>query len=283
MWWVEALAAGFDHPVRTGRVQLFRLVFGTVLALRFALALGWGGWSRLVPGSLEAGLVQRRLGPVRARLLLVSYRPMLLARLAAALALATGLAPKAALVVAMAGLAMETGYLRAPAAVRYSLLLGACLLTAGDLGHSPLPSPGTGTANTWAQCLIVLVTTDLYWNSAYQKICSPQFRSGLLLAQTFHVHREVAHLLPPHQNLIPTLVLRHAGGLGERDVRLWRAASMAAIVVEIALPPALLLPQTAPWAVAAGVVMHAVFTCLKPRHMITFTGITLGSYLAFTP
>lgn len=26
---------------------------------------------------------------------------------------------------------------------------------------------------------------------------------------------------------------------------------------------------------------HAAFTCLKPRQLITFTGLTLGTYVAF--
>jgi hypothetical protein len=42
-------------------------------------------------------------------------------------------------------------------------------------------------ANTWAQCLLVLVTTDIYGNSAWQKLRSPQFRTGLYLAQWMSV------------------------------------------------------------------------------------------------
>jgi hypothetical protein len=36
-----------------------------------------------------------------------------------------------------------------------------------------------------------------------------------------------------------------------------------------------------PYAVAAGIAMHAAFTCLKPRQLITFSGLTLGTYIAF--
>ncbi|WP_331740467.1 hypothetical protein OG613_46360 (plasmid) [Streptomyces sp. NBC_00015] len=58
---------------------------------------------------------------------------------------------------------------------------------------------------------------------------------------------------------------------------------MAAIVIttEIALPPTLLIPQTMPYAAVAGITMHAAFTCLKPRQLITFSGLTLGTYIAF--
>jgi len=27
--------------------------------------------------------------------------------------------------------------------------------------------------------------------------------------------------------------------------------------------------------------MHAAFTCLKPRQLLTFSGLTLGTYFAF--
>lgn len=43
----------------------------------------------------------------------------------------------------------------------------------------------------------------------------------------------------------------------------------------------LLIPQTTPYAVAAGITLHAAFTLLKPRQLLTFSGLTVGSYLAF--
>ncbi|WP_234435778.1 hypothetical protein [Streptomyces sp. NRRL F-2747] len=53
-----------------------------------------------------------------------------------------------------------------------------------------------------------------------------------------------------------------------------------AIAAEIGLPPALLIEQTMPYA-AAGIALHAAFTCLKPRQLIIFSGLTLGTYVAF--
>ncbi|MFF8545164.1 hypothetical protein ACF060_33400 [Streptomyces werraensis] len=63
---------------------------------------------------------------------------------------------------------------------------------------------------------------------------------------------------------------------------LWRLIAAAVITAELALPIALLIPQTMPYAVAAGVAMHAAFTCLKPRQLITFSGLTTGTYVAFS-
>ncbi|MFF8035845.1 hypothetical protein [Streptomyces sp. NPDC016626] len=282
MWFFDALTSGFTRPTDPGHLQWFRIIFGTVLTARFALAFGQGGWDRFTPGSLSTHLAEQRLGPARARLLITAYRPALIIRTAAALALALGLAPRLALLLVLPGAAMELLYLKSPNAIRYTLLTGTCLLLAGDLGQGLHVEHRLSTANTWAQCLLVLITTDIYWNSAWQKLRSPQFRSGLYLAQWIHTYTQVREQLPyRRQYAVPGVVRRHAGNLTDRDVRLWRAVAVAVITAEIALPPALLIPQTMPYAVVAGIGMHAAFTCLKPRQLITFSGLTLGTYVAF--
>ncbi|MFF4578387.1 hypothetical protein ACFY15_08305 [Streptomyces sp. NPDC001373] len=282
MWFFDALASGFQDPTDPGRLQLFRIVFGTVLVLRFTLSIGQGGWDRLAPGSLSSHLAEQRLGPAWARLLITLYRPALIVRTIAALCLACGLAPRLALLLVLAGAAMELLYLKSPNAVRYTLLTGACLMLAGDLGHGLNIEHVPNTANTWAQCLLVLITTDIYWNSAWQKLRSPQFRTGLYLAQWIHVYTQVREQLPYRgQYAIPGFVRRHMGNLTDRDIRIWRLVAATAITAEIALPPALLIPQTMPYAIAVGIGMHAAFTCLKPRQLITFSGLTTGTYFAF--
>ncbi|MEU6402477.1 hypothetical protein [Streptomyces sp. NPDC046985] len=282
MWFFDALASGFTRPTDPGHLQWFRIIFGIVLTARFALAFGQGGWDRLDPGSLSARLAEQRFGPARARLLVGAYRPALIIRTVAASALALGPAPRLSLLVVLAGAAMELLYLKSPNAVRYTLLTGTCLLLAGDLGHGPHIEHGLSTANTWAQCLLVLITTDVYWNSAWQKLRSPQFHSGLYLAQWVHTYSQIREQLPHRRQFaVPGVVRRHAGNLTDRDVRLWRTVSGCVIAAETALPPALLIPQTMPYAVAAGIGMHVAFTCLKPRQLITFSSLTLGAYVAF--
>ncbi|MCQ6246209.1 hypothetical protein [Streptomyces malaysiensis] len=283
MWFFDALTSGFRHPTDPGRLQTFRIIFGAVCALRFTLSIGQGGWNRFTPGSISSHIAEQRFGPARARLLASAYRPVLITRTAAALALAAGLAPRLSLLLVLAGIAMELSYLKSPNAVRYTLLTGACLLVAGDLGHGLTIEHTPSTANTWGQCLLVLITTDIYWNSAYQKIRSPQFRTGLYLAQWTHTYSQIKDQLPyPRQHAIPGIVRRHMGTLTTQDIRLWRLVAATVITAEIALPPALLIPQTTPYAIAAGIAMHAAFTCLKPRQLITFSGLTLGTYTAFT-
>ncbi|WP_255310818.1 hypothetical protein [Streptomyces viridosporus] len=177
---------------------------------------------------------------------------------------------------------MELLYLKSPNAVRYTLLTGTCLMTAGDLGQGLSTGHAPSTANTWTQCLLVLVTTDIYWNSAWQKLKSPQFRTGLYLAQWIHTLTQLRQQLPyRRQYAVPGVVCRLIGNLTPRDIRLWRLAAAAVIALEIVLTPALLIPQTMPYAVAAGIAVHVAFTCLKPRQLITFSGLTTGTYLAF--
>ncbi|RPK32426.1 hypothetical protein EES39_38730 [Streptomyces sp. ADI92-24] len=283
MWFFDALASGFRTPTDPGRLQAFRVLFGTVLTARFALSAGQGGWSRFIPGSLSLHLAEQRFGLRRARYLASLYRPALIIRTVAALALAAGFVPRLSLLVVLAGAAMELLYLRSPNAVRYTLLTGACLLVAGNLGHGLHIEHDPSTANTWAQCLLVLITTDIYWNSAWQKLRSPQFRTGLYLAQWVHVYTQVRDQLPYRrgQYAVPGIVRRHLGNLTAHDIRIWQLAAAAAITAELALPPALLIPQTTPYAAAAGIAMHAAFTCLKPRQLITFSGLTVSTYIGF--
>lgn len=282
MWFFDALTSGFQHPTDPAHLQHFRIIYGAILTLRFTLSIGQGGWSRLAPGSLSLHLTEQRLGPSKTRLLATVYRPALILRTAAALSLTAGLAPRIALLIVLAGAAMELLYLKSPNAVRYTLLTGACLLLAGDLGHGLTIEHGATTANTWAQCLLVLITTDIYWNSAWQKARSPQFRSGLYLAQWVHTYTQVRDQLPhPRQFAVPRTVRHHLGNLTERDISVWRLVAATVITAEIALPPALLIEETMPYAVFAGIAMHTAFTCLKPRQLITFSGLTLGTYFAF--
>ncbi|MFF0087506.1 hypothetical protein ACFYR1_48875 [Streptomyces canus] len=283
MWFFDALASGFQYPTDPGRLQWFRIVFGTVCTLRFALSIGQGGWNRLIPGSLSLHLAEQRFGVRRAHLLADVYRPALILRTAAAVTLTAGLLPHLSLLLVLAGASMELLYLKSPNAIRYTLLTGGCLLLAGALGRGPTIDHTPSTANTWAQCLLVLITTDIYWNSAWQKLRSPQFRTGLYLAQWVHVLTQVREQLPyRRQFAVPRFIRHHLGNLTGRDLRVWQLIAAAVIVTEIALPPALLIPATMPYAITTGVGMHAAFTCLKARQLITFSGLTVGTYFAFT-
>ncbi|MFE7528026.1 hypothetical protein ACFU7Y_20255 [Kitasatospora sp. NPDC057542] len=284
VWLFDAVTSGFQYPTDPSRLQMFRIAFGAVLTFRFAAAFTSGGWNRFAPDQVQAAFARRRHGDTRARVLFAVYRPMLVLRALAAPALALGLAPRLTLPIVLAGATTEFAYLRSPSAVRYIILTGTCLLLAGDLGHGLTLTHAPSHANTWAQFLLVLVTTDIYLNSAWHKIRSSQFRSGLYLAQFIHTYAQVKNdLRHRRQFAIPRLVQKHLGNLTSRDIRAWRALSVTVIAVELALPIGLLLAQTRPYAEAAGIAMHAAFSCLKPIQLVTFSGLVTASYLAFAP
>jgi hypothetical protein len=111
-------------------------------------ALGQGGWDRFTPGSPSLRPAEQRFGPRRAHLLAGVYRPALLLRTRAALALAAGFLPQLSLLLVLAGAAMDLLYLRSPNAVRYTLLTGNCLLIAGGLAQGLAIEHAPSTANT---------------------------------------------------------------------------------------------------------------------------------------
>lgn len=281
MWLFESLATGFHSPVDDARMQWFRIIFGLVCACRFTLALGHGGWWRFAPGSLGAHTLLDRLGARRFRTFAALYQPILVARIVPAICLAAGLLPRLSTVLVLAGLAVELYYVRSPNSIRYAILLGGCLLLAGSLGTGFPPRHRLSSANDWAQCLAVLVTADVYWNSAWHKARSRQFRSGRYLAQWVHVYTRVRNQLPYREHFVPELVRSHFGTLSPRDIAIWRVLSIGVIGLEILLPPALLIPQTRICAIVVGIGMHLCFTCLKPRQLITFSALAVGSYLLF--
>ncbi|MFJ5071614.1 hypothetical protein ACIQC7_34880 [Kitasatospora sp. NPDC088556] len=280
MWIADAIAAAFRYPTDEARLQWFRIALGLALAVRFLLALGHGGWNRLTPGTYSAFALTRRHGARQARRIARAYKPVLAARPAAALALAAGVLPRLSALLVLAALAYELTYAKSPNTLRFAILMTTTLVLAGNPGTG-WPEHRLSTHNTWAQVLAVLVTTDLYWNSAWQKARSPQFRTGLYLAQWVHVYAQVKDRLPSGEHLIPGIVRRHLGDLSQRSIRAWRLVAVTVIALEILLPPALLTEQTRTAAIIAGIALHTGFSGLKPRQLIAFSTVTLASYILF--
>ncbi|MFC5662302.1 hypothetical protein ACFP3U_04830 [Kitasatospora misakiensis] len=280
MWLLDALAAGFRHPTDEARLQYFRIVLGLALTVRFLLSLDHSGWNRFAPGTYSTFALTKRIGEQRFHRLARAYKPVLAARPVAALALATGVLPRLSALLVIAALAFELTYAKSPNTLRFAILMTGTLVLAGALGTG-LPEHRMSTHNTWAQALCVLVTTDLYWGSAWSKARSAQFRSGLYLAQWVHVFTQVKDRLPRGEHFIPGVVRRHLGTLSERSVRAWRLVAVTVIALEVLLPPALLIERTRTAAIVVGIAMHVGFSCLKPRQLIAFSSITLAGYILF--
>lgn len=280
MWLLDAVTSLFTTPTDEARLQYFRMGLGLACALKFAVALSHGGWSRLAPGGFARHDLDRRHGAPRAALVAGWYRPVLCLRLVAALALTTGVLPGAAALLVVGGLLFELLYEYRSNTV-YLALMTACLLVAGNPGHGLHVVHRMSDANTWAQFLVVLITADLYWNSAWQKTRSVHYMSGLILAQYVHFTAKAQERLPYREFCYPRLFTRWLGAADESAVRRWRVLALAVIVIEVALPVALLVPPLRPYAVAVGVGMHAAFLLLLPRQLLGFSLATVFSYVAF--
>jgi hypothetical protein len=280
VWLFEALGHGFQYSVPDWRLQWFRIIFAAACLLKFTVSLSHGGFDRMAPGSLGRFQLCAAYGARRGLLLARAYRPTLLVRCLAALGVFLGIGLRAAIVLVLAGLLFELTY-----AFRYNTvylaLLSCCLLVAGDPGTGFAVSSAVSNDNTWTQFLIVFITIDLYWNSAWQKVRSAHFHDGILLAQFVHFIAQVRHRLRYREFFYPTLMIRYLGMLDERAVRRWRYISRAVIVAEFVIPIALMCPPLYPYAVATGIIMHACFTMLMPRQLMGFSIATAGTYLLF--
>jgi hypothetical protein len=282
VWLIDAVMSVFTTHTDEARMQYFRMGVGAACALKFAIALSHGGWTRLAPGGFARHDLDQRHGPHRATLVARWYRPILCVRLAAALLLTGGVAPKAAALAVIGGLLFELLYEYRSNTV-FLALMTSCLLVAGNPGDGLYVVHRMSDANTWAQFLVVLIVTDVYWNSAWQKTRSAHYMSGLLLAQYVHFTGKAQEKLRFREFFYPRLFLRWFGGVDAATVRRWRVVALAVILVEVALPVALALPASRPYAIAVGVCMHAAFLLLLPRPLLGFSLGTVASYVAFVP
>lgn len=260
-------------------MQYFRMGLGVACALKFVTSLTHGGWNRLASSFTRHDLDTRH-GPRGAALVVACYRPVLCVRLAAALLLTAGVAPRAAAVVVIAGLLFELMYEFRSNTVFLALMVG-CVLVAGNLGDGVHVVHRMSAANTWAQFLVVLIVTDVYWNSAWQKTRSVHYMSGLILAQYVHFTAQAQRKLPFREFYYPQPFLRWFGAGDAVAMRRWRKVALLVIIVEVALPITLSLPATRPYAIAAGISMHAAFLLLLPRQLLGFSLGTVSGYVAF--
>lgn len=280
MWWCDAVLSGFTTPTDEARIQLFRVLLGAACLAKFLIAPTHGGWSRLALGSFPRYGLARRFGLGRADLIGGAYRSVLCLRAVAAGAYLTGVLPRLAGLVVIGGLLFELTYAWRNNTIYLALLVG-CTLLSGALGGGLAWRHRMSDANTWAQFLVVLVTIDLYWNSAWQKLRSRHFTSGLLLAQFSHFIGRVRGRLRYREFWYPVWVYRLLGRGDEPARRRWRVLSVAVIGLEMILPIGLLVPVMRPVAIASGIAMHACFTMLLPRQLVGFSVATVSTYLLF--
>lgn len=282
MWLFNAFRDNFGLPTHEGHLQLFRILFGLACTTKFTESLRHGGWERFAPGTFERHRIMRTQRTHVAEFILATYRPLLIARLLAGVAVLCGVATKEGLVVIVVALAIENYY----EFRRHTTFMALCallMLPAHALGRGLELSSATSSQNTWAQALIVLLVVEVYWNSAWLKIRSSQFHSGRLLAQLMHFNLNVRTRLPYREFIFPRPVRRLLCGNGPAEVARWRLLSRATIVMETLLPLGLLFRPTYAVAVGLGIAMHTAFTFLVPRRLVPFSLATVATYALFIP
>ncbi|WP_280688662.1 MULTISPECIES: hypothetical protein [unclassified Kitasatospora] len=279
MWLFRELLTGFSTPVHDSRIQVYRVLIAVAALLKTGATLFLGDWNRLRAGSFGRFRLERRWGIDRARLLSSVHQPLVVARLAASVLLLFGIQSRAAIVVLLLGFAQELCY-----EYRFNTIyLVTCLcflLPAQNLGTTLAPSDGVSTGNAWSQFLIVLLTVDVYWNSAYQKLRSPQFMSGLSLVQQAYIAATVRPRIVGWEYWHPPTGATAAMAAGAVPRR-WRVLAVLVVALEILLPVGLLVPPLRPFAVVAGVALHLGFMSILPLRLAPFTLASLASYLLF--
>ncbi|GAA5706840.1 hypothetical protein [Streptomyces avermitilis] len=281
MWLFHELATGFSWPVHDSRIQMYRILLAAAALLKALATLFLGDWNRLRVNSFGRFRLERTWGAGQARLISAVHKPLVLARLLASVLLLVGIEPKAAIAILLVGFGHELCY-----EYRFNTIyIATCLcflLPAGSLGTTLGLSDGVSTDNAWSQFLIVLLTVDVYWNSAYQKLRSRQFRTGLSLVQQAYIADTVRPRIVGREYWHPPTGVTAAMAAGAVP-RQWRALPVLVIMLEILLPIGLLVPVLRPFAVAAGIALHLGFLSILPLRLAPFTLASLATYLLFVP
>jgi len=296
MWWLEAVGNGFRYQASPLPICLFRVILALAIAWKFGYEHRRGGWRFFRPDSYV--YYRYRVEHPRFPVGPAGYRVLYVAKLLAAAALLAGVAPRLAALVLAGWFLFELRYDRK----FHTAYLGLCALflaaspaladaltyrtVADALAGSPLAAvraeAARDTEDAFAQVLLVLLTAQMYLSSAYRKLRSRQFMTGAALrAFTASLHAE-RHAQRFRDTWYPPLVVRHLIDVPDRVAdRRWRPAAVGTVVLEAALPVALLVPAAFPVAAVLGAVMHAAFTAVLPVRLVPFSLATVGSYLLF--
>lgn len=282
MWIFDALVHNFNTTTAEWRVQVFRVVFGLGCLDKFLETFRHEGWRRFDPGTFNRYYLERRQGAMGLRVA-QTYRTVSIVRCIPAFGVMLGVWTRVCIVIVIASFVLELMYDPPRKTPVFFILNGTYLMLAGNSGMFFHFSAAQSTANTWAQCLITITTIHLYWNSAWIKIRSPQFRSGRALAQVVHVAEITKSAVKYREYCLPAWAWRPFSGGRQSHIKFWRGGATLTIALEIALPIGLLVPQTYLLFVVLGLGMHVIFTLLKPRGLVPFSLLTSASYLAFAP
>ena len=273
MWIFTALSDGFSVSVHDWRLQFFRIVIGAAVLSKTLISICCGDWNRLVEGSFGRFAMAERHGARRACLVAQTHKYALVLRCVLSIFLLMGVMPSACCL----GLALLL-YLELIWEYRFNTVyLMLCLVATASGQHLSGWAPvGSTNSNTFSQFILVLLSIDLYWNSAWCKLRSEQFTSGLLLRQVFVGAQTLRGRMPRWEYWHPRVIAR----LASKDSLSggWKSISYGAIALEVSIPVGLAFKPTWLAALIVGVLMHACFLMLLPLRLFPFQIAALGSY-----
>lgn len=279
MWLLTCLHKHFEVATTAGNIELLRACIAIVVILKAVASLAFGDWDRLAEGSYVWWRVASRRGATVAKVVAYFQKPSLIIRLVAGLFLVIPVFPRVLICVIVVCNLHELVHDRRHHTIFITLVLGA-LAFAGNYGHAFVFDHTRSTANTFAQFLVALTLIDVYLNSAWHKIRSRHFRSGLFLSQIFYVGASVAGQQTVTTYVHPSRIATRSDAAGAVSWH-WRLAAAATIVIEAAMPVGLLIPQTRVIAAFSGATMHAAFVPMLPVKLLPFSVACVACYLAF--
>jgi hypothetical protein len=294
MWWLTASNRGLD-VVRgpTLQMSLFISLFGLLCCLKFAVETRRGYFSYL---DRDRYLFFRQLvvhpgWTVRSRL----YKAVYVAKVVAAAALVLGFLQWLCLLILVVAFALECSvYFKYHANL---FLLVSCASALFAFANHPasmldyLFTGGTASAyiaqaavrqgNLLGQFLLMFTLCLIYTTTAIRKM-NRSFVRGLPVTCMLGSVLRAAPSRMYADGWYPRWFVRD-WILAEPEAlaRRWRPFMLATIAVELALPVALLFPDTVYWAMGAGLAIHVLFAALFPVTLAHFSGLCIGILCLF--
>ncbi|MEV2264930.1 hypothetical protein AB0J13_40595 [Streptomyces anulatus] len=279
-WLWEAISSGFTEPTKDWHIQAVRIMFGLACLAKFVHGATGGGWQRFRNDDISSYLFARRYGTRFLPWMRHVYRPALVARIIAAALLAAGVHPRLFAALTVLGLLYEMLFI--PRSLTFFMAcMGTALAFAGNLGGPFHLDDSTSTANTWTQAIVMILAVDLYINTSWLKIRSPQFRSGQAISQWLTSARQIQGKLPAWNYHYPQRIVSIMATEDGNPTPIARAAAWGTIALEFLIPIGLLIEATRPVSIAVGIGMHVAFAGLLPRHLAAYSLCSTGAYFAF--
>ncbi|MFE5771831.1 hypothetical protein ACFQ7O_26090 [Streptomyces sp. NPDC056485] len=293
MWSTDSITAHLVGSGPTGGIWLARTGFALACLIKVLVESGREYRGYYQPTTYLYFRLRVRFLKHRDRLPTAAhYRLFLYARAVCAVLLLLGVAPGPAAAGLAVCFAFES-FIYFKFHVNFFALLSACFVfapTLPPLWDAAVAVTDGGMRAGWdvidgsagsrfCQSAVLLTVSALYIGSAYRKL-NPTFLSGTAV---WAVLGYTLSELPRRHHFdgwYPAPVRRWVGAVQPGDAVL-RVPMAAVVVIEAALPFALLYPPAWPYAVAIGVAMHLAFTYLFPATLTAFSIATVSTYFAF--